>query len=97
MVNLNPNSWNHSAESALDETEFRAKFKILLEGYRKMLDRSISQSKDLGDMLRFLPGVVVQKRLSMHGMLELYRIKPNLLERFIKFTIGPLKPSPPYY
>ena len=87
----NPNSWNYSAESALDEIEFRDKFKILLDGYRKMLDQSFSRSKDLGDMLRFLPGVVVQKGLSMQGMAKLYRIRPDLMERFIKFTIGPLE------
>ena len=69
----------------------RDKFKILFDGYRrmfdhyrKMFDQSLSNSKDLGDMLRFLPGVLVQKRLSMQGMADLYRIKPDFLERFIK-------------
>jgi hypothetical protein len=52
-----------------------------------MFDQSFSNSKDLGDMLRFLPGVVVQKELSMQGMADLYRIKPDLLERLIKSTI----------
>ena len=65
----------------------RAKFKILIDGYRKMLDRSFSQSKDLGDTLRFLPGVVVQKLMSTQGMADLYRIKPDLLKRIIKFLI----------
>ena len=62
----------------------RDKFKILLDGYRKMFDQSLSNSKDLGDMLRFLPGVVVQKHLSMQGMADLYMVKPDFLERFIK-------------
>ena len=58
-----------------------------------MFDQSISKSKDLGDMLRFLPGVVVQKHMSMQGMADLYRIKPDLLERLIKSVIEPLRSS----
>ena len=61
-----------------------------------MLDQSLSKSKDFGDitdMLKFLPGVVVQKDLSMQGMAELYRVEPDLLERLIKSTIEPLTPS----
>jgi hypothetical protein len=48
-------------------------------------------------MLRFLPGVVVQNRMSTQGMADLYRIKPDLSERLINSTIEriePLKPSP---
>ena len=56
-----------------------------------MFDQSICKSKDLGDMLRFLPGVVVQKYMSMQGMAVLYRIKPESLERLIKSTIEPLR------
>ena len=66
---------------------------ILFDGYRKMLHHSFSKSKDLRDMLRFLPGVVVQTPISMHGMADLYRIKPELLERLVKSTIEPLKLS----
>jgi hypothetical protein len=62
----------------------------MFDGYRKMIDQSFSTSKDLGDMLRFLPGVVVQKPLGMQGMADLYRIKPDFLEGFIKSTIEPL-------
>ena len=69
----------------------RDKFNILFDGYRKMFghyrkmfDQSLSNSKDLGDMIRFLPGVVVQKRLSMQGMADLYRVRPNILEHTIK-------------
>ena len=62
-----------------------------------MLDQSFFKSKDLGDMLRFLPGVVVQNNMGMQGMAELYRIQPDLLERLIRFTIEPLKPSPSHY
>ena len=85
------NFGNYSAH--LDD-RIGAKFKILFDGYRKMIDQSFSGSKDLVDMLRFLPGVVVQKRLSMQGMADLYRIKPDFLERLIKSTIEPLRSSP---
>jgi hypothetical protein len=91
-----PNSWLYSAQFDLDDRT-RAKFKMLLEEYQMMFDQSLSQSKDLGDMLRFLPGVVVQKQMSLQGMADLYKIKPDLLERLIKFTIEPLKPPPSRY
>ena len=77
-----------------DETESSGKFKILLDGYRKMFDQSLSKSKDLGDMLRLLPGVVVQREMSMEEMTDLYRIKPDLLEYLIKSTIEPLTLGP---
>ena len=95
-----PNSLYYSAQSDLDETGFRAKFKVLLDDYRKMFDQPFSKSKDLGNMLRFLPGVVVQKPMSMQAMSNLYRIQRFLLERFIKFTVQvelPLEPSCPHY
>ena len=63
-----PNSWHHSTQWDLD------KFKILLDRYRKMFDRSLSKSKDLGDLLRFLPGVVVQHYINIQGMAALYLI-----------------------
>ena len=91
---MTPDSWNYLPQSDLDEIEFRAKFKTLFDGYRKIFDQSLSKSNDLGDLLRFLPGVVVQKRMSMQGMVDLYRIKPDLLERLIKSTIEPLKSFP---
>ena len=56
----------------------------MLDPYRKTFDQSLSNSEDLGNMLRLLPGVVVQKNLSLQGMAVLYRIKPDFLERFIK-------------
>ena len=66
---------------------------ILLDGYQKMFDQSLCKSKGLGDMLRFLPGVAVQKKMSVQGMMAgLYRIKPDLLEHLIKSTIEPLRP-----
>jgi hypothetical protein len=74
------------------DDRIKAKFKILLDGYRKMFDQSLSESKDLGDILRFLPGVVVQKRMSMQGTAALYRIEPDLLDRLIRSPIEPLKP-----
>ena len=58
-----------------------------------MFDQSLSKSQDLGDMLRLLPGVVVQKEMSMQGMTDLYGIKPDLLESLIKSTIEPLRSS----
>ena len=82
----NPNDWHYSIQS-----DDGAKIAILLDGYRKMFDQSICKSKDLGDMLRFLPGVVMQKHLSLQGMADLYRIKPDLLERLIKSTIESLR------
>ena len=68
---------------------------MLLDDYRKKFDQTFStcKSKDLGDMLRLLPGVVVQKQMGMQGMAVLYRIKPDLLARLIKSTtIEPLRP-----
>ena len=69
----------------------RAKFRILLDG--KMFYQSFSRSKDLHDMLKLLPGVVVQKYMSIQGMAVLYRIKPDLLKRLTKSSIEPLKLS----
>ena len=84
---------NPQSSTFINNDQIGAKFKILFDGYRKVLDQSFSKSKDLGDMLRFLPGVVVQKEsMSMQGMADLYRIKPDLLERLIKSTIEPLVP-----
>ena len=56
-----------------------------------MFDQSLSKSKDLGDMLRLLPGVVVQKEMSMQGITDLYGINPDLLEGLINSTIEPLR------
>ena len=67
-------------------------YQRMFDHYRKIFDQSLLNSKDLGDMLRFLPGVVVHKGLSMQGMADLYRIKPYFLERFIK-PIELLRPS----
>ena len=78
-INLQmPNSWYYSDHWNSDD---QAKIMILFDGYRKMFDQSLSKSKDLDDMLRFLPGVVMLNDMSMQGMAELYRIKPDLLER----------------
>ena len=90
----NPNSRRDNLDAQLDlDDPIGAKFKILFDGFRKMFDQSLSKSKDVGDMLRLLPGVVVQKCISMQGMVDLYRIKPDLLERLIKSSIRPLKLS----
>ena len=88
----NPYFWNYSAQPACEETpKFKAKFKILYDGYREMFDQSLSKSKDLGDMLKFLPGVVVQKPMSMDEMADIYRIKSDLLGYFVKSIIEPLR------
>ena len=84
-------SCRYRDQSLDDRISLRDKFKILFDGYRKMIDHSFSKSKDLGDMLRFLPGVVAQKNLSLKGMANLYRIEPDFLERLIK-SIQPLRP-----
>ena len=96
--NLQTANWSYSAQSDPDKTEFRDKFNITFDEYRKMFDQSISKSKDLAqldDMLKLLPGVVVQKYMSIQGMADLYGIKPDLLERLIKSSIliEQLKPS----
>ena len=90
---INPTK-NYSAES----DRITAKFKILFDGYRKIFDQSLSKSKDFDvilRILRILPGVVVQENhISMLGMADLYRIKPDLLERLINSTsLEPLRPS----
>ena len=95
-----PELWSFSAtqdHNHSDINDIRPKFKILLDGYRKMFDQLFSNSKDLDNMLRFLPGVVVQNPMGMQGMAYLYRIESDQLKRLIKFTIEPLKPSPPRY
>ena len=101
QMSASPNSWEcpySETETKWDfDDQIKAKFEVLFDGYRKMFDRSFSKSKDLGDMLRFLPGVVVQKPMSMQGMVDLYRIKPDLLEHLMKSTIELLKPSRYFY
>ena len=74
-------------QSDIDKTEYISKFKRMFDGYRKMFDQSISKSKDLSEVLRLLPGVAVQKQISMQGMADLYRIKPDFVERLIKSSI----------
>ena len=87
----NPESF-HWDKSDLDD-RIMIKFKILVDGCRKMFDQSLSKSKDLGGMLRFLPGVVVQNPISKEAMADLYKIKPDLLDRLVKYFIEPLKSS----
>ena len=83
-------SWQHCAESLDDLISLKAKFKILFDGYRKMIDQTFSTYNGLGDMLRSLPGVVVQRDLNLQGMADLYKVKPDFLERVIKSTFEPL-------
>ena len=79
--NLQISSWPYHNLPLDDGISLRDKFSILFDGYQKMVDHSFSKSKDLGDMLRFLPGIVVQKDLSMQGMSDLYGIKPDFVKR----------------
>ena len=90
----NPDIWHNFTNLKSDlqvDDRIRVKFKILLDGYRKMLDQSLSKSKDLGDILRLLPGVVVQNPISIEAMSDLYKIKPDLLDRLVKSPIEALK------
>ena len=64
----------------------------LFDGYRKMFDLLFSKHEDLSDMLRLLPGVVVQRHMSIQEMAELYRVQPDLLERLIKSPFELLRP-----
>ena len=86
---LQSDDWSYSTESDREMTD---KILPLHVEYRKMFDQPLSKSKDLRDMLRILPGVVVQHPVSMQGMADLYRIKPDLFECFIKFTIKDWQP-----
>jgi hypothetical protein len=81
-----------SAQSDTDDSQITVKFGILINEYQKMFDQSLSKSKDLDAILGFLPGVVVQERMGIQEMVVLYRIKPDLLKRIIKFIVDPLKP-----
>ena len=91
LADKNPQLMTDLRYCAYDEVSLEGKFHILFDGYRKMLDQSFCKSNDLADMLRFLPGVVVQKSLSMQGMADLYRIKQNFLDRLVRSTIEPLR------
>ena len=84
----NPKFWHDHADL---KSDLDVKFYILVDGYRKMFDQSLSKSKDLGDMLRFLPGVAVQNPISMEAMADLYGIKLDLLDRLVQSPIEPLK------
>ena len=80
--------WDSGYSAKWDiDGQFRAKFR---NGYRKMFDQSCSKSKALGDVLRFLPGIVVLNGMSIQGMADLYRMKPDLLERLIKIFLETL-------
>ena len=92
MLTTPPSSWHDNSNLKSDRDDrIGVKIKTLLDGYRKMFDQSLSKSKNLGDMLRFLPGVVVQDSIGMEAMADLYRIKPDLLDRLVKSPIKPLK------
>ena len=98
LADKNLQRWHYSATGKWDvDRRFRAKFEIFFNGHRKMVDQLYGKSKDLGDMLRLLPGVVVQKHMSIQGMADLYRIKPNSLEHLIQFFFEPQEQSPSHY
>jgi hypothetical protein len=66
-----------------DSAHSIANFKALIDGYQKMLDQSLifafSKPRGIRDLLRFLPGVVVQKGLTMQGMADLYGVNMGVL------------------
>ena len=57
-----------------------------------MVDQSFvfafCKSRGIGDLLRFLPGIVVQNGLTMRGMADLYRVNVDVLEPLIVSNIG---------
>ncbi|KAF8816531.1 hypothetical protein BYT27DRAFT_7154580 [Phlegmacium glaucopus] len=64
-------------------------FLEVYHGYQKMLDRSFTESIDISGLLRLLPGVVVQKGLSIRGIANLYRVKMDILDRLSKPALEP--------
>ncbi|KAF8816522.1 hypothetical protein BYT27DRAFT_7154559 [Phlegmacium glaucopus] len=56
---------------------------------QKMVDQSFTESIDITDLLRLLPGVVVEKGLSTEGVANLYRVKTDLLDRLSKSAFEP--------
>ena len=79
--------FRHLQYSTNYDERTRAEIDILCDGYRKMFDHSLSKFEDLGDMIKFLPGVVVQNHMSMQGMTDIYGNQPDLFQRLIKSTI----------
>ncbi|KAF8816498.1 hypothetical protein BYT27DRAFT_7182054 [Phlegmacium glaucopus] len=70
----------------------------VFHGFQKMIDQSFIESVDISDLLRLLPGVVVQKGLSIQGVADLYRLKMDLLDRFSKSALEPfVLPERPFY
>ena len=78
----------------------RAKFKMVFDGYQMMFDQSFSKSEDLehlGDMVRLLPGIVVQNDMNIKGMAILYKIKRHYLKRIIHWPdLVTIDCVPPY-
>ncbi|KAF8816499.1 hypothetical protein BYT27DRAFT_7182055 [Phlegmacium glaucopus] len=58
--------------------------RVVYDECRKMLGQSFTESNDICGLLRFLPGVVAQKGLSMQGINDLYSNKMDLLHRLLK-------------
>jgi len=90
VLELDPDwilSETESDRESLEATE--NEFLGLYQKIQKMLDRSLTKSSDISDLLRFLPGIVVQKGLTMQGMANLYRVKMDILDRLSKSTFEP--------
>lgn len=90
-----------AAHSGLADLEsihpsLQAKLCKLSHEYRKMLDHSFSNSRDLGDLLRFLPGILVQKHLTMQEMAGLYRVQMDL-NMFNAISISICVLPPPFF
>ena len=96
-----PNGWKNFPhwKTELEHDQASLICNTLFDECRKMLDQSFSKSRDIGDLLMFLPGIVVQKSLTMRGMAVLYGMEMDSLERLVKSTIEPLKKvsSHPHY
>ena len=89
----NHNSWHDDAQLDLDDRP-GVKFKLLLDAHRKMLDLSLSKWKDLGNILRLLPGIVVYNENGMQTVPDFYGIEPHLWDRIVKSPIEVLKMTP---
>lgn len=68
-----------------DSEHLQPKICKVFDDYQKMLDQSFlfATSGDMGDLLRLLPGIAVQRDLTVQGMASLYKVKVNQIERLI--------------
>jgi hypothetical protein len=64
----------------------------LIDGCQRMLDQSLilafSKPRGIRDLLRFLPGILVQEGLTMQGMADLYGVNIDVLEPLIASNVA---------